>query len=96
MKLVELEINSLKLEVGGCYSTSANEGSAAHGMGAGETRCGFSGRFQASPWPSVAPRPRYTPLLRVALLLISFSYINDRRHYRFPFFATTADEFTHR
>jgi hypothetical protein len=54
-------------------------------MGAGETRCGFSGRFQALPWPLVAPRHRHTFLLRVALLLLGFSYINDRRRRRFSF-----------
>jgi hypothetical protein len=28
-----------------CYSAPTNQGRAAHGMGAGETRRGFSGRF---------------------------------------------------
>jgi hypothetical protein len=57
------------------YQTNGNR--SARGMGAGETRCGLSGRFQASSWPSVAPRRRHTFLLRVALLLPGFFYIND-------------------
>jgi hypothetical protein len=65
-------------------------------MGAGEARWGFSGRFQASPWQSVAPGHRHTSLLRVALLLLGFFYMNDRRRCRFLSFATTADEFARR
>jgi hypothetical protein len=58
---------------------------AAHSMGTDEARRGFSGRFQASPWQSIAPRHRHTSLLRVALLLLDFFYINDRHRHHFPF-----------
>jgi hypothetical protein len=54
-------------------------------MGAGETRHGLSGHFPTSPWPLVAPRHRHPSLLRVALLLLGFSYINDRRRCHFSF-----------
>jgi hypothetical protein len=65
-------------------------------MGAGETRCGLSGRFQASSWPLVALGRRHTSLLRVALLLPGFFYIIHRRRHRFSSFTIIADEFIRR
>jgi hypothetical protein len=62
------------------YSGESEQGTVRHGRWRG--RHGLFGHFQASPWPSAAPRPCYTFLPRVAMLLIG-SYKSNRHRRRF-------------